>query len=258
MRSGIGGGVMVVIGVIVLIVFVLFSGRGDDVVSSLKDAANIASSSAPTVAEKMDDVAEASEAAAGAISEQAGELPTLKTIISAASAKVSLDTLDTSEATHSGYSNELFGDGWVDVNRNGCDTFNDILARDLTDLRRDGTCRVTGGTLTDPYTAAVLQFAGDAITVDHVVSASNAWNAGAAGWDSPRRAEFANDPLNLIAVSSPAAEKRGGAAANAWLPDNADYRCDYTARQIAVKAKYHLAVTGAERAALTAVLGACS
>src|SRR4051794_22277957 len=35
-------------------------------------------------------------------------------------------------APRTGYERSLFGDGWVDVDHNGCDTRNDILARDLT------------------------------------------------------------------------------------------------------------------------------
>ncbi len=36
-------------------------------------------------------------------------------------------------APKSGYSRAQFGQAWADVDRNGCDTRNDILARDLRD-----------------------------------------------------------------------------------------------------------------------------
>ena len=36
-------------------------------------------------------------------------------------------------APKTGYSREEFGPAWADVDHNGCDTRNDILARDLTE-----------------------------------------------------------------------------------------------------------------------------
>ena len=54
-----------------------------------------------------------------------------------------------------GYARDQFGAGWVDVNRNGCDTSDDILRRDLNQRRvrrvRSG-CVITRGVLADPYT----------------------------------------------------------------------------------------------------------
>ncbi|MDQ1710045.1 MAG: hypothetical protein QOG49_1430, partial [Frankiaceae bacterium] len=35
-------------------------------------------------------------------------------------------------APRTGYSRALFGQAWADVDRNGCDTRNDVLRRDLT------------------------------------------------------------------------------------------------------------------------------
>ena len=57
-------------------------------------------------------------------------------------------------APRTGYDRDHFGAGWVDVDRNGCDTRNDILARDLTgETFKPGTrdCVVLTGTLADPY-----------------------------------------------------------------------------------------------------------
>ena len=42
---------------------------------------------------------------------------------------------------------EDFGAAWLDVDRNGCDTRDDILFRDLTGASRQGRCRVLSGTL---------------------------------------------------------------------------------------------------------------
>lgn len=80
---------------------------------------------------------------------------------------------------------------------------------------------------------------------------------GAAQWSPATRQQFANDPLELLAVSGPANEQKGDGDTATWLPANKSYRCQYVARQIAVKSRYHLAVTTAELGAMHAVLATC-
>ena len=57
--------------------------------------------------------------------------------------------------------------------------------------------------------------------------------------------------------STPGQSGEGSASAAYWLPTNADYRCDYVARQIGVKDKYRLTVTSQEKDAMLAVLHTC-
>jgi hypothetical protein len=166
-------------------------------------------------------------------------------------------------APKTGYAREQFGPAWSDVDRNGCDTRNDILNRDLSAKEwRVGThgCVVIAGLLADPYTGRSILFAkadAAAVQIDHVVALSDAWQKGAAGWSAARRLAFANDPLNLLAVDGPSnASKRDGDTAT-WLPPNKPYRCQFVARQVAVKAKWGLWVTAAERDAMRRVLSKC-
>jgi hypothetical protein len=166
-------------------------------------------------------------------------------------------------APKTGYAREQFGPAWADVDRNGCDTRDDILNRDLTaKLWRPGThgCVVIAGRLADPYTGTTIPFAkadAAAVQIDHVVALSDAWQKGAAKWSAGRRLAFANDPLNLLAVDrSSNAQKSDGDTAT-WLPPNRSFRCRFVARQVAVKAKYHLWVTAAERDAMRRVLAKC-
>lgn len=59
------------------------------------------------------------------------------------------------------YDREAFGQRWADTNHNGCDTRNDILARDLArPTFKPGThdCVVLSGTLAEPYTGQTIQF----------------------------------------------------------------------------------------------------
>ncbi len=168
-------------------------------------------------------------------------------------------------APRTGYSREQFGDGWVDTDRNGCDSRNDVLARDLADVTfRPGTrdCVVLTGSLTDPYSGRTIAFTrgegtSDDVQIDHVVALSNAWQTGAQQWDTAKRTAFANDPLELLAVDGPLNSQKGDGDAATWLPPNVSYRCTYVARQVAVKATYGLWVTPAERDAIAGVLASC-
>ena len=156
-----------------------------------------------------------------------------------------------------------FGPAWIDVDHNGCDSRNDTLARDLQDVSRSGSCTVTTGVLTDPYSGTKVDFrrgsgTSELVQIDHVVSLSDAWVTGAQALTADQRTTLANDPLNLIAVSANASKQKANASAGAWLPGNTAFRCEYVARQVSVKATYGLWVTPAERDVMTKVLEKCA
>lgn len=159
------------------------------------------------------------------------------------------------------YARAQFGDGWTTTK--GCDTRNIILNRDMKDVAVDESCHVTTGTLNDPYTGKVITFTrgtdtSDDVQVDHVVALSNAWQTGAQQLTREKRIELANDPLELLAVDGPTNQSKGDGDAATWLPPNKAFRCQYVARQIAVKAKYALWVTSAEKQAMQRVLSDCA
>lgn len=162
-----------------------------------------------------------------------------------------------------GYDRDRFGSAWLDTDRNGCDTRNDMLTRDLTRRVYDPDtrgCVVLSGSLDDPYTGNRISFTkgdGNLVDIDHVVAMGNAWATGAFRWEIRKRAAFANDPMNLLAVDASANRQKGDGDAATWLPSNKRLRCDYVARQIGVKAKYDLWVTPAEKDAMSRVLGSC-
>ncbi len=177
-----------------------------------------------------------------------------------------LDTLAVKgRAPKTGYSRDEFGKRWDDRDRNGCDTRNDVLRRDLTDRKykpNTGKCVITVGVLNDPFTGARLEFsrADDAagVQIDHVVALSDAWQKGAQQLSADERTDFANDPLNLLAVKGSENQKKGDSDAATWLPSNRSFRCQYVATQVDVKAKYNLWVTSAEKDAIARVLSGCS
>ena len=164
-------------------------------------------------------------------------------------------------APKTGYSRQQFSDGWAKVG--ACDMRNHILARDMTDItyRSDTDCTVLSGTLNEPYTGKTIQFQrganSAAVQIDHVVAVSDAWQKGAQALSPEQRHELYNDPLELLAVDGPANNDKGDGDAATWLPPNRAYRCRYVARQVAVKLKYHLWVTSAEKDTIERVLQTC-
>jgi hypothetical protein len=189
------------------------------------------------------------------------------TLIHSATPGTTMATLGTlpvkGRAPKTGYARTQFGTAWADVDHNGCDTRDDVLRRDLTTLQfRAAThgCVVISGVLADPYTGSTIAFAkADAskVQIDHIVALSDAWQTGAQQLPATTRRELANDPLNLLAVDGPTNQQKGDGDAATWLPPRKPFRCTYVSRQVAVKARYHLWVTPAERDAIARVLKSC-
>lgn len=165
-------------------------------------------------------------------------------------------------APRTGYDRDRFGSPWADTDSNGCGTRDDILKRDLEDVKyRDGgDCEVSSGALApDPYTGKDVTFVRgrSQVDIDHLVALSDAWQKGAGKWEPSKRIAFANDPLNLLAVDAGPNRGKGDGDTATWLPPDKGYRCAYVARQVAVKKKYGVWVTGAERDAMKRVLSRC-
>lgn len=164
-------------------------------------------------------------------------------------------------APKTGYSRERFGTAWADTDSNRCDTRDDILKRDLKDVKfSDGRCKVSSGILSpDPYGGQDVTFARgrSLVDIDHLVALSDAWQKGAKYWDASKRIALANDPLNLRAVGASANRSKGDGDTATWLPPDKAFRCTYVAAQVAVKKKYGLWVTAAEKAAMKKVLSGC-
>ena len=164
-------------------------------------------------------------------------------------------------APKTGYARSEFGNGWASWKN--CDTRQRILARDLTNIKLgDDGCTVVSGDLNDPYSGEVINFihgsgTSSLVQIDHVVALSDAWQKGAQNLTSQQREAMANDDLELIAVSGTANQQKSDGDAATWLPANKAFRCQYVARQIAVKIKYSLWMTQAERDAIARVLETC-
>lgn len=195
------------------------------------------------------------------------EIQTIKTstqreLFGDSNAKAELGKLEVKgRAPKTGYTRKQFGNGWGKIN--GCSVREVILARDLTDEKIDEKCRVLSGILNDTYTGQTIHFqrgekSSSKVQIDHVVALSDAWQKGAQQLSSEEREKLANDPLNLLAVDGPANQAKGDGDTATWLPSNNLFRCQYVARQIAVKRRYRLWVTEAEKSAMSSILEKCT
>lgn len=182
-----------------------------------------------------------------------------------------LDDLEVKgKAPMTGYDRDEFGQAWsdagtVDGSRNGCDTRNDILRRDLTKVTiKPGTngCVVLTGSLRSPYTGETVPFErgedSGQVQIDHAVPLADVWVKGGQNLSDEELLDVANDPLNLVAVEGSVNASKGAGDAATWRPPARDLWCENAARQIAVKSKYELWVTAAEKQALGEMLESCS
>lgn len=190
--------------------------------------------------------------------------PTTRTDLEAAA--LALPLIDPS-AEIPEYRRDDFGDGWVDVDRNGCSTRQDVLQRDLVaETLADDGCTVLTGTLpVDPYTGAAIEFAHDrvggdsqAVQIDHIISLSAAHRGGAWAWTSDERVAFANDPESLLAVDGPTNAAKGDRGPADWMPEDPASWCDYAADYTTIADAYGLAVSADDRRMLVDVLTACA
>jgi hypothetical protein len=156
---------------------------------------------------------------------------------------------------------EQFGPAWKDVDHNGCDTRNDILARDLIVRGMRNSCVVTAGQLADPYSGKWIDFSkkeASKVQIDHVVALENAWQSGAYNLTQEDREALANDPNNLLAVNGHDNMAKGSKSADQWMPPNSAYACAYASKQVQIKTRYALTVTTPEKQALADALATCT
>ncbi len=164
----------------------------------------------------------------------------------------------------------VFGPAWTDAttgtqwSRDGCDTRNQALQRDLRNVQvKSGTrgCVVLSGDLSDPYSGAQVQFrrgAGSPVSLDHIYPLATAWSRGASTWSLEIRKRFANDPANLLVTTAAVNSAKSDKMPNRWLPSTAAGRCLYAQRLIKVAITYELPVTQAENQALRRAVRDCT
>ncbi|MDQ1295585.1 MAG: hypothetical protein QG608_3470 [Actinomycetota bacterium] len=170
--------------------------------------------------------------------------------------------LPTSEESHAtDYDRDSFGRRWADIDGNGCGQRDDVLARDLTNVRtKEGACTVLSGRLVDPWTGTEVAFTKTEpakVQIDHVVALAEAWRSGAWAWTDVQRERYANDLSVLVATEGKVNRDKSDKDAATWSPVGASRACVYARHVVDLKTVFGLSVDRAERTALRRHLESC-
>lgn len=136
-----------------------------------------------------------------------------------------------------------------------CDTRAVVLTQEskVAVTRSATTCTVHTGKWVSIYNGKTYTnaYGGTYVQIDHLVPVENAWIMGAWAWTKTRRIAFYNDLgdyRSLNAVDTTSNEAKGDRTPVSWMP--AIGHCRYVEYWAAVKTRWGLKVTSAERAAL--------
>jgi hypothetical protein len=148
-----------------------------------------------------------------------------------------------------GYDRDLFAH-WEDLDRDGCDTRQEVLARDsLTPVQIDPyRCRVVEGDWFSAYDGQSTSLPSD-IDIDHVVALKEAWDSGAWEWSSTTRMLYANDLTDrrtLIAVSDNSNQSKSDKDPSNWMPPLRSDWCRYLGDWVSIKVRWNLSMDQSE------------
>jgi len=94
------------------------------------------------------------------------------------------------ESHQSSYDRDLFPH-WITITGT-CNTREQVLKRDGTNVTVNGSCYPTSGSWYSPYDGARWTNPAD-VDIDHMVPLAEAWASGAWAWSTSRRQAYAND-----------------------------------------------------------------
>lgn len=152
---------------------------------------------------------------------------------------------------------------WIDADHDCQDTRQEVLIAEsevpveFTDQR---DCRVKRGRWTCPYTGRVVTDPAE-LDIDHLIPLENANASGGWRWSRAKKQAFANDlehPEALVAVIASANRQKGSKGPEQWLPPNKTHVCQYVRDWMAVKARWDLTMSAAERRAVREASGHCA
>jgi len=128
---------------------------------------------------------------------------------------------------------------WSDVDGDCMNTRHETLlaqADGQAKLSPDG-CYVSAAVWHDPYSGKTFTRASD-LDIDHVVPLFWAHKHGGSQWSARKKEQFANDPINLLAVDDGLNQAKRAKGTDEWMPPNHAYRCEYLEHWQKVLNKY--------------------
>ena len=162
------------------------------------------------------------------------------------------------EGSRNGYDRSLFSH-WRDTNGSGCDARQDTLAEQVIGFPQVDlfdSCVIVEGDWYSIFDGVTHAGSPSELDIDHVVALAEAWDSGAANWDSATRRRFANDPAHLVAVTASSNRSKGDSDLTEWRPLRSAW-CVTATITAQVKAAYGLSVDRAEYDAIAEMLGTC-
>ncbi len=160
-----------------------------------------------------------------------------------------LSTITVQNEHPAGYSRALFKH-WIDANKNGCDTREEVLiAESTTKAQVDAYgCKVIEGDWLSPYDN-VTHTNPSELDIDHMVPLKEAWDSGAWNWTAAQRQSYANDlsdPRPLIAVTAGQNRSKSDKDPSNWIPPQKSYTCTYLSEWVAIKSHWKLSMDQSE------------
>ena len=147
--------------------------------------------------------------------------------------------------------------GWRDSDRDCLNTRAEVLIEESLAEPVLDDCKVVSGRWIDPWSGIQFEDAGS-MEIDHHVPLANAHISGSSAWTDEQRREFYNDSENLNALSQEINRSKGARSPADWQPPDETSHCDYARQWDAIKTKYQLSTTTAERQALDEMLTTCT
>lgn len=171
--------------------------------------------------------------------------------------KSSLDAITIANPVEEGY-NRSDWKHWSDLDGNKCDTRQDTLIKDGTDIvmRQGTTCRVESGKWIGPYNGETFTNPSD-LDIDHIIPLEYASFHGGAKWDAKKKEQFANDPQNLLATSAKENRSKGSKGPADYMPPREEFQCSYASSWINLSSKYNLSITDKDKRELSRALRTC-
>lgn len=128
---------------------------------------------------------------------------------------------------------------WSDSDSDCMNTRHEIL-KDQADgpVKLSGNgCSVRSGLWYGPFSGKAFTLASD-LDIDHIIPLKWANDHGGSGWPETLKEQFANDPVNLLAVDDSLNQAKGAKGPSEWMPPNQNFRCEYLQLWQKVLTKY--------------------
>ncbi len=190
---------------------------------------------------------EALQESQAAVDQVRGRLESLRVATHSA-----LTTYDRDDWTH-----------WSDVDNDCQNTRAEVLIEESAisvQFRDQRNCVVDSGRWVGPWSGETFARASD-LDIDHHVPLYNAHVSGGANWTKAQKSAYANDlelPGALQATKNSLNRQKGARGPEAWKPPLPMSWCQYAGDWVAVKFKYQLSITIAEKTALQEMINTCS